>query len=301
MTCPERPALHDLACRALANAYAPYTGIDAGVAVRLKDGKTYTGCNFENAAYMHGLDAFEGAAGQILVQGGWALTGTLPEIGEIYYCFRLRPQPDGLYFPGPVSLMLLRLWAAKDIQISYATQQDGIFAAHGWDDLIAHLPPPCFDQAAFGTFARERYAGEDPGTLFREGRLKKLFEARLNAFDPLSHYAVAAMVETESGGAYFGCNCEPGGNKALHAEATALAAMVDQEGPRARISRVTVLTGGDAPGFPCGGCRQYINEFATAETEIVCMNVKGERHESRHADLLPHSFSKLFLDLEWET
>ena len=71
----------------------------------------------------------------------------------------------------------------------------------------------------------------------------------------------------------------------------------DQEGPRARISRVTILTGG-RPGFPCGGCRQQINEFATEDTEIICMNLEGEAITSRHSDLLPNSFGRLDLGLE---
>ncbi len=33
------------------NSYSPYSGYAVGAALRLKDGRIYTGCNIENAAY----------------------------------------------------------------------------------------------------------------------------------------------------------------------------------------------------------------------------------------------------------
>ena len=43
--------LMELAVKARKNAYAPYSGFCVGAALLAKSGKTYTGCNIENAAY----------------------------------------------------------------------------------------------------------------------------------------------------------------------------------------------------------------------------------------------------------
>lgn len=48
---PELEELFRLACEARENAYCPYSGCKVGAAVRVGDGRIYTGCNVENASY----------------------------------------------------------------------------------------------------------------------------------------------------------------------------------------------------------------------------------------------------------
>ncbi len=43
--------LISIAKKAAENAYAPYSGFTVGAALETADGKIYTGCNIENAAY----------------------------------------------------------------------------------------------------------------------------------------------------------------------------------------------------------------------------------------------------------
>ena len=43
--------LFDLACRARENAYAPYSKYQVGACILTEGGKTFTGCNFENASF----------------------------------------------------------------------------------------------------------------------------------------------------------------------------------------------------------------------------------------------------------
>ena len=86
-------------------------------------------------------------------------------------------------------------------------------------------------------------------------------EAHLQAYCPYSHYRVGAAIRTVSGSVIVGCNVE---NAAYPlgscAEAGAIAAMV-VAGER-DIAEIVVVTDGDEPGTPCGGCRQRIREFA---------------------------------------
>lgn len=44
-------ALVALAREAMTRAYAPYSGCQVGAALLTRDGKVYTGCNIENAAF----------------------------------------------------------------------------------------------------------------------------------------------------------------------------------------------------------------------------------------------------------
>jgi cytidine deaminase len=49
--------LYQAAREAAANAYAPYSGFRVGAVVVADDGRTFSGCNVENAAYGSGICA----------------------------------------------------------------------------------------------------------------------------------------------------------------------------------------------------------------------------------------------------
>lgn len=114
--------------------------------------------------------------------------------------------------------------------------------------------------------------------------------ARSKAYARYSGYNVGAAIRTASGNIYSGCNVENAAYPLSQcAEANAIAAMVlggDQE-----IAAVAVAgPGGEAPCTPCGGCRQMLAEFGSADVRVHVCGPDGEMIEKRLGDLLPHAF-----------
>jgi len=62
--------LLELARRALANAHAPYSGFRVGACVRASNGRSYAGCNVENASYGLTQCAETTAIGTMVADGG---------------------------------------------------------------------------------------------------------------------------------------------------------------------------------------------------------------------------------------
>ncbi|MGW4835977.1 cytidine deaminase [Streptomyces globisporus] len=67
-------ALREAARDAMSRAYAPYSGFPVGVAARVHDGRTITGCNVENASYGLSLCAECGLVSTLHATGGGRLT-----------------------------------------------------------------------------------------------------------------------------------------------------------------------------------------------------------------------------------
>ena len=66
---PSVEALFEAAKAIQARAYAPYSGFKVGAAIATPDGKVFTGCNVENAAYPVGTCAEAGAISAMLAAG----------------------------------------------------------------------------------------------------------------------------------------------------------------------------------------------------------------------------------------
>ena len=64
------PELLELARAAEANAYAPYSRLHVGAAIRTADGRRFSGANVENAAYPQGQCAEASAIGAMVAGGG---------------------------------------------------------------------------------------------------------------------------------------------------------------------------------------------------------------------------------------
>ncbi len=113
--------------------------------------------------------------------------------------------------------------------------------------------------------------------------------ARANAHAPYSRFAVGAAVRSASGAVFAGANVENASYpEGWCAETSALAAMV-AAGERA-VVEVLVVADHPEPITPCGGCRQRLAEFGTAETVVISAGPDGERARWRLGDLLPAAF-----------
>ena len=124
------------------------------------------------------------------------------------------------------------------------------------------------------------------GKLIAEAR-----RARANAYAPYSNYRVGAALLTAKGAIYTGCNVENASYGAcICAERSAIAQMVTA-GDGKPVA-CAVVTGGKAPGSPCGICRQVLVEFARdMPVVLVCETEVGDvRRDTSLAELLPDAF-----------
>ncbi len=114
-------------------------------------------------------------------------------------------------------------------------------------------------------------------------------EAMSKAYVPYSNYPVGALIVTDNGNTYSGCNVEnasyPLGNCA---EASAIASMIIAG--EKKIKTIYVMTKNDEGGIPCGGCRQRIREFSDSNTQIMMCSADGVQQRINLSELLPNSF-----------
>ena len=122
-----------------------------------------------------------------------------------------------------------------------------------------------------------------------ENYIKATKEAMSKAYVPYSNYPVGALIVTNNGNTYSGCNVEnasyPLGNCA---EASAIASMI--LGGEKKIKTIYIMTKNDEGGIPCGGCRQRIREFSDSNTQIMMCSPDGVQNRINLSELLPNSF-----------
>ena len=130
-----------------------------------------------------------------------------------------------------------------------------------------------------------------------EDLYKMALEAATNAHAPYSDFPVGAAIRTTDGRTYAGCNVEnvsyPEG---WCAETSAIAHMVMDGG--GKIAEVAVLGLKAELCTPCGGCRQRLAEFGTAETKVHLCNAEGLVETVTLGDLLPFAFGMRALGME---
>ncbi|CAN7597069.1 cytidine deaminase [Neorhizobium tomejilense] len=120
-----------------------------------------------------------------------------------------------------------------------------------------------------------------------------LFEAARDAMSkahaPYSKFPVGVAIRADDGKVYLGANIEnisfPQG---WCAEPTAIGAMIMGGGKK--IVELAVIAEKLALCSPCGGCRQKIAEFASANTRIYLCDDLGVQKTVTMAELLPYAF-----------
>lgn len=124
--------------------------------------------------------------------------------------------------------------------------------------------------------------------------IQAALEARKTAYAPYSHYTVGAALLTAEGDIFQGCNIENASYGAANcAERTAIFKAVS-EGRRG-FKAIAVAGGmeGAEPvdyAYPCGICRQVMQEFAGEDFKIFVVKSVAEYKEYRLKELLPFGF-----------
>jgi cytidine deaminase len=115
-------------------------------------------------------------------------------------------------------------------------------------------------------------------------------KASSRAYSPYSNFPVGAVVETENGKTFAGCNVENVSFGLTNcAERTAIFAMIaaGEKNP----TQVTIYTPTKATTLPCGACRQVLYEF-NPKMKVRCICDGQDLYETTLDQLLPAAFPK---------
>lgn len=127
----------------------------------------------------------------------------------------------------------------------------------------------------------ERYRIEDSTLL----ELAK--DAMNRSYSPYSHYPVGAALHCTDGRVFLGCNIENASFGLTNcAERTAMFKAISEG---ARHFDVIAIAAKSSQPWPCGACRQVLNEFAP-DIRVLITWGKGETAEKSLQELLPCAF-----------
>ena len=108
------------------------------------------------------------------------------------------------------------------------------------------------------------------------------------AYCPYSKFRVGAVVLTDDGQMFEGCNVENASyGLTMCAERNAIFHMAAQG--RQRIVAIVIYTATPMPAAPCGACRQVINEFG-ADALVLSVCDGPDVLRKKMSDLLPDAF-----------
>ena len=164
-------------------------------------------------------------------------------------------------------------------ELAYLTVH-ALFHLMGYD----HMEPQ--DRERMRTMEEKALNRAGIGRVTDEELISMAKEAMQFSYSPYSHYKVGAALLAKDGRVFTGCNIENASYGATNcAERTALFKAVS-EGVRA-FSAIAISAEKSAP-WPCGICRQALNEFAPDLRVIVAWG--DQRDEAALPELLPHGF-----------
>ena len=118
---------------------------------------------------------------------------------------------------------------------------------------------------------------------------KKARDVAANAYCKYSDFQVGCAVLTEDEEIYTGCNVENAAyGSTICAEANAISNMVSQGCQH--IVALALYTPTDKYTYPCGNCRQIIQEFADAGLPIYLLSNANDIKQVALRDLFPSEF-----------
>lgn len=130
---------------------------------------------------------------------------------------------------------------------------------------------------------------EDAEDLSKRTLLDFARGAKENAYQPYSEYAVGAVLVTEDGSIYTGCNIENiTFDMCSHAERTAMRSAVADGHRDFEVMLISTEAEDGAP--PCGTCRQFLAEFCGDNFTIYSDAGGTDVEEYTLGEIFPHAF-----------
>lgn len=160
----------------------------------------------------------------------------------------------------------------------------GLFHLMGYDHMTDSDKPVmrAMEEKALASIGLTR----EEETMTDERLLAMAVEMLDYSYSPYSHYPVGAALLAADGRVFTGCNIENAAfGNTMCAERTALFKAVSEG---ARTFRTIAIAAHGAAPFPCGACRQSLNEFAPDLRILVTWD--GEVRETTLRALLPEGF-----------
>ena len=127
---------------------------------------------------------------------------------------------------------------------------------------------------------------DEAGQVSDQTLLALAIKARERSYSPYSHYAVGAALLSADGRIFQGCNIENASFGLTNcAERTAMFKAISEGA--SEFTTIAIAAEKSAP-WPCGACRQVLNEFAPGIRVIVTWD--GHVEEAPLSRLLPYGF-----------
>ena len=120
-------------------------------------------------------------------------------------------------------------------------------------------------------------------------------EAMHRAYAPYSGFKVGACLLSSDGRAFQGCNIENASYGATICAERSAVSRAMTEG--ARSFTAIAVVGSSAQAWPCGICRQVLNEFSD-NMRVLCGQYGQDFEVVPLAELLPHSFGPEHLGVQ---
>ena len=113
----ENKALVKAAFAAMEKAYAPYSGFKVGAALLTREGRVFTGCNIENAAYSPSVCAERTAFFKAVSEG-------YTDFVKIAVCGGKDGRPSDYFYPCGVCRQVMAEFCEADFEIITAKSED---------------------------------------------------------------------------------------------------------------------------------------------------------------------------------